>query len=62
MTPSPAFKINVFRTSVKPSWYAYQVIRYHDHALIAGGECRTKTSATKEAAARIRQIENGNGP
>jgi hypothetical protein len=61
MTPQPQFKINVFRTSVKPVWYAYQIVRYHDQSLVAGGECRTKTSATKEAAARIRQLETGYG-
>jgi len=57
--PRPQFRINVFLTSVKPRWYAYQIYRDQDHALLAGGECRTKSSAQREAQARIRQLETG---
>jgi len=42
-----------------PKWYAYQIYRDADQSLVAGGECRSKTSAAKEAQARIRQLEVG---
>jgi hypothetical protein len=55
--PATEFKINIWRTSMKPAWYAYQVYRYIDGQLLAGGECRTKISAAREAQSRIRQLE-----
>lgn len=57
--PHPHLAINIWRTSMKPKFYAYQIIRRADHALLAGGECRTQISAKQEAEARIRQMKQG---
>ena len=57
--PQPEFKINIFLISVNPRWYAWQVYRTHPHDLIVGSEARTKVSATQEARAAIRQLEQG---
>jgi hypothetical protein len=54
--PRPEFRINLWRTSLRPKFYAYQIYRDRDYALLAGGECRTKISAQREAQARIRQL------
>ena len=53
----PEFRVNIWRTSVSPAWYAYQVYRDRDRALVAGGECRQRKNAEKEAAARIRELD-----
>jgi len=57
--PHPHLTINIWRTSMKPKFYAYQIYRRADYSLLAGGECRTKISASREAQARIRQLEQG---
>ena len=44
---------------MKPAWYAYQIYRDHPHELLAGGECRTKVSAKREAEQRIRHLQAG---
>lgn len=59
MKTSPEFRINIFRTSAYPTWYAYQVLRLSDGALVAGGECRKKTVAKKEAEMRIQILQSG---
>jgi hypothetical protein len=42
---------------MSPAWYAYQIYRDSDRALVAGGECRQRKTAEKDAAARIRELE-----
>jgi len=51
------YRTTIWRTSMSPAWYAYQVYRDHDRALVAGGECRQRKNAEKEAQARIRELE-----
>lgn len=57
MRPAPQYRANIWRTSMSPAWYAYQVYRDHDHTLVAGGECRQRKNAEKEAAVRIRELQ-----
>ncbi len=57
MRPAPQYRANIWRTSMSPAWYAYQIYRDSDRALVAGGECRQRKTAEKDAAARIRELE-----
>lgn len=56
---APELHINIWRTGMKPKWYAYQIYRDRDRALLAGGECKSRLSAEREAAARVRQFQQG---
>jgi hypothetical protein len=53
----PKYRTTIWRTGMSPSWYAWQVFRDWDRALVAGGECRQRKNAEKEAAARIRELQ-----
>ena len=55
--PVPAFRINIWRTQMKPAWYAYTIYRDRDHNPLAGGECKSRLSAEREAKARVRQLQ-----
>jgi hypothetical protein len=57
MNSAPEFRVNIWRTSMKPAWFAYQIYRDRDRALVAGGECRQRKNAEKEAQARIRELQ-----
>ena len=57
MHSAPQFRVNIWRTRMSPAWYAWQVYRDGDRALVAGGECRQRKNAEREAQARIRELE-----
>lgn len=54
---APKYRTTIWRTSMSPAWYAYQVYRDADRSLVAGGECRQRKNAEREAQARIRELE-----
>lgn len=54
---APEYRVNIWRTSMSPAWFAYQIYRDVDRVLVAGGECRQRKNAEKEAAARIRELQ-----
>lgn len=56
---APEFRVNIWRTQMKPAWYAYQIYRDRDRQLLVGGECKSRLSAEREAQARIRQLQQG---
>jgi hypothetical protein len=56
---APKYRTTIWRTGMSPAWYAWQVFRDVDRAIIAGGECRQRKNAEKEAAARIRELQRG---
>jgi hypothetical protein len=57
---TPKYRTTIWRTSMSPAWYAYQIYRDVDpRKVLAGGECRQRKNAEKEAAARIRELERG---
>ncbi len=58
-THSSEFLIKIFCISASPRWYAYQILRSSDGALAAGGDCRKKTVAKKEAEMRIQILKSG---
>jgi hypothetical protein len=59
MNSAPEFRVNIWRTAMSPAWYAYQIYRDRDpRKVIAGGECRQRKNAEREAQARIRELQN----
>ncbi len=54
MTPRPQ-QYHVVLIPVEQGWVAYQILRWADGALVAGGECPTRRHAAAEARERIRE-------
>lgn len=55
MSPSARFETKLIPTG--GGWFAYQIIRRVDGALVAGGECKTRRRALLEARTRIAEME-----
>jgi hypothetical protein len=57
MTPrNPPFEFRYLPTG--QGWYAYQIVRRTDMALIAGGECRSQRAAVAEAKRHAARLLN----
>ena len=56
MIPLTPFEFRYLPTG--QGWWAYQVVRRTDMALIAGGECRTRRAAIAMAKCHAAQLLN----